>query len=206
MGRVSQATAENPALAWTFTRKSNAILILTDGTAVLGLGDIRPFAAPPVVEGKSLLFMEFGNIDCVLICLDTTDVDEIVDTVARIAPAYGGINLEDISAPRCFEIERPPKERLDIPVFHDDQHGTAVVDGVVRDARRRRIARIGGGAATIRVALAAGLVEEIQVAVVPALLGAGERLWDAGGAWPSGYALAEREVSDDVTHYRFQRA
>jgi malate dehydrogenase (oxaloacetate-decarboxylating) len=127
VGRVSQAIADDPALAWTHTWKSNAILIVTDGTAVLGLGDIGPVAALPVMEGKSLLFKEFGGIDCVPICLDTKDVDEIVDTVARIAPAYGGINLEDISAPRCFEIERRLQERLDIPVFHDDQHGTAVV-------------------------------------------------------------------------------
>ncbi|MGE0820423.1 MAG: NADP-dependent malic enzyme [Candidatus Nanopelagicales bacterium] len=127
VGRVSQAIADDPSLAWTHTWKSNAILIVTDGTAVLGLGDIGPVAALPVMEGKSLLFKEFGGIDCVPICLDTKDVDEIVDTVARIAPAYGGINLEDISAPRCFEIERRLQERLDIPVFHDDQHGTAVV-------------------------------------------------------------------------------
>ncbi len=100
---------------------------MTDGTAVLGLGDIGPLAALPVMEGKALLFKEFGGVDAVPICLDTTDVDEIVDTVVRIAPAFGGINLEDISAPRCFEIERRLQDRLDIPVFHDDQHGTAVV-------------------------------------------------------------------------------
>ena len=127
VGRVSAALARDPSLAYEYTWKSNAILIVTDGTAVLGLGDIGPLAALPVMEGKSLLFKEFSGIDCVPICLDTTDVDEIVDTVARIAPAYGGINLEDISAPRCFEIERRLQDRLDIPVFHDDQHGTAVV-------------------------------------------------------------------------------
>jgi malate dehydrogenase (oxaloacetate-decarboxylating) len=127
VGRVSQALALDPSLAWTYTWKANSILIVTDGTAVLGLGDIGPVAALPVMEGKSLLFKEFGNVDCVPVCLDTRDVDEIVETVVRIAPAYGGINLEDISAPRCFEIERRLQERLDIPVFHDDQHGTAVV-------------------------------------------------------------------------------
>jgi malate dehydrogenase (oxaloacetate-decarboxylating) len=127
VGRVSQALALDPELAFDYTWKSNAILIVTDGTAVLGLGDIGPIAALPVMEGKSLLFKEFGGIDCVPICLDTQDVDEIVDTVVRIAPAYGGINLEDISSPRCFDIEEKLQARLDIPVFHDDQHGTAVV-------------------------------------------------------------------------------
>jgi malate dehydrogenase (oxaloacetate-decarboxylating) len=127
VGRVSQAIADDPSLGWRYTWRGNSILIVTDGTAVLGLGDIGPLAALPVMEGKALLFKEFGGIDCVPICLDTTDVDEIIDTVARIAPAYGAINLEDISAPRCFQIERRLQERLDIPVFHDDQHGTAVV-------------------------------------------------------------------------------
>ncbi len=127
VGRVSQAIAADESLSWRYTWRANSILIVTDGTAVLGLGDIGPVAALPVMEGKSLLFKEFANIDCVPICLATTDVDEIVETVVRIAPAYGGINLEDISAPRCFEIERRLQDRLDIPVFHDDQHGTAVV-------------------------------------------------------------------------------
>jgi malate dehydrogenase (oxaloacetate-decarboxylating) len=127
VGRVSQAIADRPELGWKYTWKSNAILIVTDGSAVLGLGDIGPVAALPVMEGKSLLFKDFGGINCVPICLDTKDVEEIVETVVRIAPAYGGINLEDISAPRCFEIERRLQERLDIPVFHDDQHGTAIV-------------------------------------------------------------------------------
>ena len=169
VGRVSQAIAEDPSLAWTHTWKSNAILIVTDGTAVLGLGDIGPVAALPVMEGKSLLFKEFGGIDCVPICLDTTDVDEIVDTVARIAPAYGGINLEDISAPRCFEIERRLQERLDIPVFHDDQHGTAVVVTAAltnaaalggRTLGDLRVVISGAGAAGVAIAdmlLAAGI-------------------------------------------------
>ncbi len=103
------------------------VAVVSDGTAVLGLGDIGPEAAIPVMEGKSILFKEFGNVDAFPICLDTKDVDEIVETVKRIAPVFGGINLEDISAPRCFEIERRLKEELDIPVFHDDQHGTAIV-------------------------------------------------------------------------------
>jgi malate dehydrogenase (oxaloacetate-decarboxylating) len=103
------------------------VAVVSDGTAVLGLGDIGPEAAIPVMEGKAILFKEFGNVDAFPICLDTKDVDEIVETVKRIAPVFGGINLEDISAPRCFEIERRLKEELDIPVFHDDQHGTAIV-------------------------------------------------------------------------------
>ncbi len=127
VARVSQAIAADPALAYEYTWKSNTVLIVTDGTAVLGLGDIGPAAALPVMEGKALLFKEFGLVDAVPICLDCTGVDEIVETVVRIAPAYGGVNLEDISAPRCFEIERRLAERLDIPVFHDDQHGTAIV-------------------------------------------------------------------------------
>jgi malate dehydrogenase (oxaloacetate-decarboxylating) len=127
VARVCEAIAERPELANAYTWKSNTILVVTDGTAVLGLGDIGPLAALPVMEGKALLFKEFGGVDAVPICLDTTDTDVIVETVALIAPAYGGINLEDISAPRCFEIERRLQERLDIPVFHDDQHGTAIV-------------------------------------------------------------------------------
>ena len=103
------------------------VAIVTDGTAVLGLGDIGPRAALPVMEGKALLFKQFGGIDAVPICLDTTDVDQIVETVVRIAPGFGGINLEDIAAPRCFEIEKRLRASLDIPVFHDDQHGTAIV-------------------------------------------------------------------------------
>ncbi len=169
VGRVSQALAADPSLAWRYTWKSNAVLIVTDGTAVLGLGDIGPVAALPVMEGKSLLFKEFGNIDCVPICLDTTDVDEIVRTVAHIAPAYGGINLEDISAPRCFEIERRLQEILDIPVFHDDQHGTAVVVTAAlenaakvtgRELSDIRVVMSGAGAAGVAIAnmlLAAGV-------------------------------------------------
>ena len=118
---------ENKEEVYTYTLKQNTVAVVSDGTAVLGLGDIGPLAAIPVMEGKSVLFKRFGNVDAFPICLDTTDVDEIVETVKRIAPSFGGINLEDISAPRCFEIEEKLKKELDIPVFHDDQHGTAIV-------------------------------------------------------------------------------
>ena len=119
--------AEDKEAAYTYTMKANTVAVISDGSAVLGLGNIGPYAAMPVMEGKAILFKEFGGVDAFPICLDTKDVDEIVETVKRIAPVFGGINLEDISAPRCFEIERRLKEELDIPVFHDDQHGTAIV-------------------------------------------------------------------------------
>ena len=125
--REGLALAYTPGVARVSTWKSNTVLVVTDGTAVLGLGDIGPEAALPVMEGKALLFKEFGGVDAVPICLATKDVEEIIETVIRIAPAYGGVNLEDISAPRCFEIEERLDAALDIPVFHDDQHGTAVV-------------------------------------------------------------------------------
>ena len=118
---------KNPSKAYLYTRKWNTVAVISDGTAVLGLGDIGPLASLPVMEGKSILFKEFGNVDAFPIVLDTKDVDEIVNTIVRISPSLGGINLEDISAPRCFEIEKRLKEKLDIPVFHDDQHGTAIV-------------------------------------------------------------------------------
>ena len=118
---------ENVGDAYKYTAKGNLVAVVTDGTAVLGLGDIGPEAAMPVMEGKAVLFKAFGNVDAFPICLNTKNVDEIVETVKRIAPTFGGVNLEDISAPRCFEIEERLKKELDIPVFHDDQHGTAVV-------------------------------------------------------------------------------
>jgi malate dehydrogenase (oxaloacetate-decarboxylating) len=127
VAEVCTAIAEHPELALDYTWKSNTVAVVTDGTAVLGLGDIGPLAALPVMEGKAILFKQFGGVDAVPICLDCTDVDELVETIARLAPAFGGINLEDISAPRCFEIEARLQDRLDIPVFHDDQHGTAIV-------------------------------------------------------------------------------
>ena len=127
VARVCQAIANDPDKAFQYTIKRNTVAVVSDGTAVLGLGDIGPEAAMPVMEGKAMLFKEFAGVDAFPICLATKDTDEIVDTVVRLAPTFGGINLEDISAPRCFEIEDRLKETLDIPVFHDDQHGTAIV-------------------------------------------------------------------------------
>jgi malate dehydrogenase (oxaloacetate-decarboxylating) len=127
VARVCEAIAKDPEKAFTLTIKKNTVAVVSDGTAVLGLGDIGPAAAMPVMEGKAMLFKEFAGVDAFPICLSTKDPDEIVRTVKAISTAFGGINLEDISAPRCFEIEERLKEELDIPVFHDDQHGTAVV-------------------------------------------------------------------------------
>ena len=127
VARVCRAIADDPERAFNLTIKRNTVAVVSDGTAVLGLGDIGPRAAMPVMEGKAMLFKEFAEVDAFPICLDTKDADEIVETVKNLAPTFGGINLEDISAPRCFEIEDRLKEELDIPVFHDDQHGTAVV-------------------------------------------------------------------------------
>ncbi|MFD7074157.1 NADP-dependent malic enzyme [Nocardioides sp. NPDC059952] len=161
VARVCTAIAENPELAQTYTWVPNTVAVVTDGTAVLGLGDIGPSAAMPVMEGKAVLFKEFGGVDSIPICLDTTDVDEIVETVIRMAPSFGGINLEDISAPRCFEIEDRLKEALDIPVFHDDQHGTAVVTLAAlmnalkltgRNPESTRVVISGAGAAGVAVA------------------------------------------------------
>lgn len=127
VARVCQAIHEDPSKAYQLTIKRNTVAVVSDGTAVLGLGDIGPYAAMPVMEGKAMLFKQFAGVDAFPICLDTKDPDEIVRIVKSIAPAFGGINLEDISSPRCFDIERRLQEELDIPVFHDDQHGTAVV-------------------------------------------------------------------------------
>ena len=137
VARICQAIVDDPADARRLTIKRNTVAVVTDGSAVLGLGNIGPAAALPVMEGKAALFKRFANVDAWPVCLDTQDVDEIVRTVQLIAPVYGGINLEDISAPRCFEIERRLRELLDIPVFHDDQHGTAiVVSAALRNALR----------------------------------------------------------------------
>lgn len=122
-----KAIAADSEKAYTYTMKANTVAVVSDGSAVLGLGNIGPYAALPVMEGKAVLFKEFGGVNAVPICLDTQDTEEIIQTVARLAPGFGGINLEDISAPRCFEIEERLKEMLPIPVFHDDQHGTAIV-------------------------------------------------------------------------------
>ena len=127
VGRICTAIAEDPELVHTLTVKQNMVAIVTDGSAVLGLGNLGPEAALPVMEGKAMLFKEFGGLDAFPICLDTQDVDEIVRTVKNIAPVFGGVNLEDISAPRCFEIEARLQRELNIPIFHDDQHGTAIV-------------------------------------------------------------------------------
>jgi malate dehydrogenase (oxaloacetate-decarboxylating) len=169
VARVVQAIAEDPSKAFQLTMKRNTVAVVTDGTAILGLGHLGPKAALPVMEGKSVLFKWLANVDAMPICLDTTDVDEIVETVVRIAPGFGGINLEDIAAPRCFEIEARLRERLDIPVFHDDQHGTAVVilAGLINAARvvgkplkdlRVVVAGIGAaGTATTELLLEAGV-------------------------------------------------
>ena len=127
VARVCRAIAADPDKAFQYTIKRNTVAVVSDGTAVLGLGDIGPAAAMPVMEGKAMLFKEFGAVDAFPMCLDTQDPDEIVAIVKAVAPGFGGINLEDISAPRCFEIEDRLKRDLDIPVFHDDQHGTAIV-------------------------------------------------------------------------------
>ncbi|MGF1427785.1 NAD(P)-dependent malic enzyme [Kitasatospora sp. LaBMicrA B282] len=127
VARVCTAIAEQPELVDDYTWKANTVAVVTDGTAVLGLGDIGPQASLPVMEGKAILFKQFGGVDAVPIALDCTEVDQIVETVVRLAPSFGGVNLEDISAPRCFEIERRLQDALDIPIFHDDQHGTAIV-------------------------------------------------------------------------------
>ncbi|MBM6545744.1 NAD-dependent malic enzyme [Janibacter sp. YIM B02568] len=124
---VCLAIAEDPSLSRRYTARNNTVAVVSDGTAVLGLGDIGPLGAMPVMEGKAVLFKHFAGVDAVPITLESGSVDELVDAIARLAPSFGGINLEDISAPRCFDIERKLRERLDIPVFHDDQHGTAIV-------------------------------------------------------------------------------
>jgi malate dehydrogenase (oxaloacetate-decarboxylating) len=160
VARVSRAIAEDPEKVWNLTIKRNSVVIVSDGTAVLGLGDIGPEAALPVMEGKAVLFKEFAGIDAFPLCLATKDPDEIVRVVEAVAPVFGGVNLEDISAPRCFEIERRLRERLEIPVFHDDQHGTAVVvlaallnalRVVGKDLAGVRIVTTGVGAAGVAV-------------------------------------------------------
>ncbi len=174
VARVCEAIAADPELAHEYTWVSNTVAVVTDGTAVLGLGDIGAPASMPVMEGKAVLFKQFGGVDAIPIALDTTDVDEIVDTVARLAPSFGGINLEDISAPRCFEVERRLIERLDIPVFHDDQHGTAVVTlaALINAARltdreldELKVVISGAGAAGVAIAkiLRAAGVRKISV-------------------------------------------
>jgi malate dehydrogenase (oxaloacetate-decarboxylating) len=173
VARVCTAIAEDRERAFQYTIKRNTVAVVSDGTAVLGLGDIGPEAAMPVMEGKAMLFKEFAGVDAFPICLSTKDPQEIIDTVERIAPGFGGINLEDISAPRCFEIEEALKERLDIPVFHDDQHGTAIVVLAAlmnacrltgREIGDLRVLMVGLGAAGIavtKILLEAGVTEII---------------------------------------------
>ncbi len=170
VARVCEAIAADPSMTQHYTWVPNTVAIVTDGTAVLGLGDIGPAAAMPVMEGKAVLFKQFGGVDAVPICLATTDVEEIIETVERLAPSFGGINLEDISAPRCFEIEDRLEASLDIPVFHDDQHGTAVVAlAALTNALRLTDRTAEGTRVVISGAGAAG------VAVARILLGAGVR-------------------------------
>ena len=161
VARISQAIVDDPTNVRRLTMKRNTVAVVTDGSAVLGLGNIGPAAALPVMEGKAALFKRFADVDAWPVCLDTQDVDEIVRTVQLIAPVYGGINLEDISAPRCFEVERRLRELLDIPVFHDDQHGTAIVvlaalrnalKLVKKDMGQVRIILSGAGAAGTAIA------------------------------------------------------
>ncbi|MDH6123349.1 malate dehydrogenase (oxaloacetate-decarboxylating) [Kitasatospora sp. GP82] len=158
VARVCTAIAEQPELVNDYTWKSNVVAVVTDGTAVLGLGDIGPEASLPVMEGKAILFKQFGGVDAVPIALNCTGVDEIVETVVRLAPSFGGVNLEDISAPRCFEIERRLQEALDIPIFHDDQHGTAIVStAALWNAAKVTNREIGDLRAVISGAGAAGI-------------------------------------------------
>ena len=197
VARISQAIAADPEKVWNLTIKQHAVAVVSDGSAVLGLGDVGPEAALPVMEGKALLFKEFGGVDAIPLCLATKDVDEIVATVRAIAPGFGGINLEDIAAPRCFEIERRLRAELDIPVFHDDQHGTAIVVlaallNALRVTGKRledvRIVSTGAGAA--------------GTAVIKILLAAGARTivaCDEGGAlWPGrdGLTSAKLELAE----------
>ncbi|MBO0802054.1 MAG: NAD-dependent malic enzyme [Nocardiopsaceae bacterium] len=204
VARVSMALAAKPEDARRLTVKRNTVAVVTDGSAVLGLGNVGPYAALPVMEGKAALFKRFADIDAWPLCLDTQDIDEIVRTVAAIAPGFGGINLEDISAPRCFEVERRLREQLDIPVFHDDQHGTAIVvlaaltnalRVVGKDLARVRIAMAGAGAAgtaVLKLLLAAGATDVIAVddqgAVYQGRPGMGDSLsWIAGHTNTAGY-------------------
>ncbi|MFJ7337287.1 NADP-dependent malic enzyme [Streptomyces sp. NPDC101110] len=189
VAKVCSAIAEQPELVHDYTWKSSVVAVVTDGTAVLGLGDIGPEASLPVMEGKAILFKQFGGVDAVPIALACTDVDEIVETVVRLAPSFGGVNLEDISAPRCFEVERKLQERLDIPVFHDDQHGTAVVTlAALRNAARLSGRALGELRAVISGAGAAG------VAIAKMLVEAG--IGDVAVADRKGVVSADR---DDLT-------
>ena len=204
VARVCRAIYEEPARARALTIKHNCIAVVTDGSAILGLGNLGPEAALPVMEGKAMLFKEFGDVDAFPICLDTQDIDEIVETVQRIAPSFGGINLEDIAAPRCFAIEERLIELLDIPVFHDDQHGTAVVvmaalinalrivDKQFEDLRVVVSGTGAAGVACTKMMLAAGVREIIGIDRHGAIykgrepLETGTKRWYAGQTNPRG--------------------
>jgi malate dehydrogenase (oxaloacetate-decarboxylating) len=203
VARVCQAIHEDREAAWNLTVKGNMVAVVTDGTAVLGLGDIGPEAAMPVMEGKALLFKEFGKVDAFPLCLATKDADEIVSIVRAIAPGFGGVNLEDISAPRCFEIERRLRAELDIPVFHDDQHGTAIVllaallnalRVVEKRAEDVRVVMTGAGAAGTACAdiLVAHGVGDVVVCDRNGAIHRGRENLDAARA-----ALAERTNRED---------
>jgi malate dehydrogenase (oxaloacetate-decarboxylating) len=185
VARVSSAIAADPSKVWPLTIKQNTVAVVSDGTAVLGLGDIGPEGALPVMEGKAVLFKEFGGIDAWPVCLATKDVDEIVRTVTAIAPVFGGINLEDISAPRCFEVESRLREALDIPVFHDDQHGTAIV---VLASLLNALRVVGKELADVRIVMTG--VGAAGTAVTKTLLAAGAR--DIVGCDRQGSVFAER--------------
>jgi malate dehydrogenase (oxaloacetate-decarboxylating) len=171
VARVCQAIAAEPVLAARYTWISNTVAIVTDGSAVLGLGDIGPVAAMPVMEGKAVLFKEFGHVDAVPLCLDARAVDDIVETVVRLAPSFGGVNLEDISAPRCFEIEDRLQSLVDIPVFHDDQHGTAIV---VLAALRNAARLTGRGLGDLRVVVSGSGAAGVAVTKILVEAGIGD--------------------------------
>ncbi|WP_228471472.1 NAD(P)-dependent malic enzyme [Streptomyces alkaliphilus] len=191
VAKVCAAIAEQPELAHDYTWTSQVVAVVTDGSAVLGLGDIGPAASMPVMEGKAILFKQFAGVDAVPIALDCRDTDEIVETVARLAPSFGGVNLEDIAAPRCFEIERKLQERLDIPVFHDDQHGTAVVTlAALRNAARLT----GRGLAELRVVISGAGAAGVAIAKI--LLGAG--IGDVALCDRRGVVCGDREDLTDV--------
>ncbi|MDP9825296.1 NAD-dependent malic enzyme [Kineosporia succinea] len=217
VARVCQAIAENPEDARRLTIKRNTVAVVTDGSAVLGLGNLGPLAAMPVMEGKAALFKRFADIDAFPICLDTQDADEIVETVIRIAPVFAGINLEDISAPRCFQIEERLREALDIPVFHDDQHGTAIVTlaalinalkVVHKELSQVKLVMSGAGAAgtaILKLLLAAGVTDvvvcDIEGVVHPGRPALAENLhWTAKNTNPRGITgtLKEALVGADV--------
>jgi malate dehydrogenase (oxaloacetate-decarboxylating) len=190
VARVCQAIAAHPEDARNLTIKRNTVAVVTDGTAVLGLGDIGPEAAMPVMEGKAALFKQFADVDAWPVALDTKDVDEIVAVVKAIAPAYGGINLEDISAPRCFEVEARLREELDIPVFHDDQHGTAIV---TLAALRNALRVVGKKIEDVKIVVSG--VGAAGHAIIQLLLGSGAKNILAAGR--SGVINSSEAYSDE---------